>query len=590
MTIRSIAACVLAVAVPALIGGCGAGINSSQALPSLNGPATAARSGKQRVRFVIRVPRKKHRGRSANYLSYATKSMRVSVSLGGATKFNKVVNLTAGTQGCTGTDVNANCEFSAALAPANGYVASFTTYDAANGAGHVLSVAANAAFNVVKGETGVVGVTLDGVPTKLQTFSAGTNAFYAITLDADGNVIVGPGAPHIAATGRGGNVVTITQPTAAAPNKIVVAPILGGGGNEFIDITASYPITATNGCAVTGAVCTFPAVANATAGQEVFLTDYYDNYPTAILGFRVPLSSGQKPDTKIFSYSYPWLIGFDSSDNLLAPEYSGSQLLKYAPPYTAETALSSGGISAEGMAVAADGKVFVTNSGHVGEYVPPYSAAATTFTGFSGAEAIAVDASDRIYVTGGTTLEVFSPPYTGASTPTYTVTLGNTAQYAARVSGNKLYVGEQNRVEVYTLPITTNTPPVLKLAGSVDYAYGLAIDAHGNVYVANYYGGTNNTGSVLIYHAPLSDGQSPNVTLNAPGYAQDVVLDSAGNVYATAYEGGIYGGGALYEFKPPFTSSSTPAATLGGDSGVSLPYGDALAITKSGSFRFTLNP
>lgn len=591
MKIRSIAACLLAFAVPALISGCGPSISTSQALPALNGPSNAAgaRTVKQRVRFVIHLPKRKHHGRSPSYLSYATKSMRVSVALGGVSKFNKVVDLTVSSKGCASTAVNAQCAFDVALAAGNGYIASFTTYDQKSGKGKILSVAANTVFNVLAGQTTVVGITLDGVPTKLAVFQAGTNGFYAITLDPDNNVIVGPGAPQLKATGRGARVATIQQPTAAAPNTIRLTQIPGAGGSELIDVTAGYPLGATDGCAVTGAVCTFAGVATAHAGQEVFLANDYDVAPSSVVGFRVPLSAGQKPDNKI-TINYPFTLGLDSSSNLFVPQYSSSgSLNEYAPPYTAVKTSSPGIGYAEGTAVAADGNIFIVGDS-IYELAPPYGSAPTAFTAPSQAEGIGVDASDNIYVSAKTTLYMFSPPYTSGSTVKHTVTLASTAAYPVLVSGNMVYVGEQSDIEGFTLPITTNNPPAaVRITQSVDYAYGLTMDPKGNLYVANYYGGNAGLGSVLIYNAPLTTGENPSVTLSAAGYSQDVVLDNAGNVYVSSYEGGAYGLGALYEFNPPFTNSSQPAVVLALTSGINIPYGDGLVITPPGPFSVTLN-
>jgi hypothetical protein len=591
MKIRSAVALLLGCAVPALATGCAAGVNHAQALPSLSEPANAGavRAAKQDVRFVIHLPKKKHKGRLPKYLSPATKSMRVLIVLAGKTKVNKTVGLTSESNGCTGSGATAQCVFELALPPAKGYVASLTTFDGLNGTGKILSAAANVVFNVSKGSSKVVGLTLDGVPAGIQIFPAGTNAFYAVTSDPDGNIIVGPGAPKITASASGATVATITQPTTAAPNTIRVSQIAGASGTETIGLTAAYPAGATNGCAIAGAVCTFPGVATALSGQEVFIANYYDSAPSSVVGFSVPLKSAtQAPDYTI-SVDYPFPIAMDASDNLFVTQYdSPGSIFTYAPPYNAVTATAGGLSDTEGLTVGANGAVFATGGGFVDEYVPPYTAAPTQFTVSSSSLGIAADASNNLYVGVGSTVDVFAPPYTNATVPKYTVTLASSSQYPIVVSGNKLYVGEENDVEVFSLPITINNPtPVATISTGINYAYGLTLDSAGNLYVANYYGGTSNHGSILIYDAPLSTGESPSTTITVNYYPQDLVLDNSGNLYVSTYEGGTSDEGALYEFQPPFTNSSTPAVSISNN--IYYPYGLGLAITKSPRFSLHLN-
>lgn len=154
--------------------------------------------------------------------------------------------------------------------------------------------------------------------------------------------------------------------------------------------------------------------------------------------------------------------------------------------------------------------------------------------------------------------------------------------------GNKLYVGEQTDVEVFSLPITTNNPPpIATISNGIDYAYGLTLDPSGNLYVANYYGGTASEGSILIYHAPLTTGEAPSTTVTVNYYPQDVALDKGGNMYVSTYEGGSADEGSLQEFRPPFTNSSTPDVTI--SHGIYYPYGDGLALTRATSMHLVLN-
>jgi hypothetical protein len=587
MKLRSALALISVCAVPAFVSGCGSATNPAQSLPSLSEPASAtAAKAKKRVRFVIHLPKRKA-GRHGRYLSPATKSMRVSISLGGKSKVNTIVALTLGSKGCSGTGTTAQCVFVTTLPAAKGYVGSFTTYDGANGSGKILSAATNITFNVVKGNTSVVGLTLDGVPVGVEVYAAAGNAFYAVTIDTDANVIVGPGAPKITATGSGPAVATITQPTQGDSNTVRFTPNASVVGTETIGLTASYAAGTTNGCAVAGAVCTFPGVASLSNGQEVFVANYYGDAGSSIVGFVTPLSDTSTP-AHTLTIDYPFPIAMGPSDRLFASQYTTSgSLYTYAYPYTAAPTVAAGLSDAEGLTVAADGNAFVIGGGYVDEYVPPYTGAPVKFTGASG-YGIAVDSSDNVYVSSGSTMEVFSPPYTSASVPKYTVALSSTAEYPVVVSGSKVYVGEQSNVDAFTLPITSNSQlPSATITDTIDYAYGLALDSAGNLYVANYDGGAGSLGSVLVYDAPITTGEGASATINAAGYPQDLLLDKAGNLFVSTYEGGANGEGSIYEFKPPFSSASTPTATV--STGVYYPYGDGLAITNSTQFSMELN-
>ena len=110
-------------------------------------------------------------------------------------------------------------------------------------------------------------LTLSGLPTAIQVLNAGTNAVDVLAQDADGNFIVGAGAPTFTASASSGPAVaTIVQPTASNPNRVsFVQASHSVPGRENFSITASYPAGESNACTQTGAVCTLPSAIAATA-------------------------------------------------------------------------------------------------------------------------------------------------------------------------------------------------------------------------------------------------------------------------------------------------------------------------------------
>jgi sugar lactone lactonase YvrE len=63
-------------------------------------------------------------------------------------------------------------------------------------------------------------------------------------------------------------------------------------------------------------------------------------------------------------------------------------------------------------------------------------------------------------------------------------------------------------VDVYTLPLTNSSAPAFTITTGVNGAEGCALDASGNLYVANI----NNT-TVTVYAPPFSAASAPTVTL-----------------------------------------------------------------------------
>ena len=488
--------------------------------------------------------------------------MSLAVVFFGKSVLEKTVNLTPTSRGCVSVEADTQCTVSIELAPKKGYIASVGTYDALNGTGHTLSTAQNVEFSVKTGKKNIVSLTLSGIPAQIVTSVVNSTSFNVVAKDADGNTIVGPGAPSFTASKTSGSTVaSIVQPTKLAPNTVTVAlasPRPVDGSTETIGVTASYAAGSTNACAQTGAVCTLSDAASAQAPRQlIFVTNYsHDN----ILGFEIPLSSSNEAPSYTLTASSPFAMTADAAGNLFVPGYSASgPLYEFSPPYAGATVTNTNSAfhQARGAAVDSHGNLFFGNNNlnTVTEVQPPYTGApaVTVTSGVTSPQGVAVDTanSDTLYVGTVSGLGVYqSSDYT---TQAYSVTLASPPYDGMLIAGGKLFIGENSDVEIFTLPITSNTPTRVTISANLSTIPGLAVDAHGNLFVANF-----DKNEVLEYTTPFSSGESPAATITS-GVASPwaVGLDALGNLYVVNDTGpvGVYG--SLEQFDPPFSNSST---------------------------------
>ncbi len=216
-----------------LLAACGGGAHNP--LPST--PASTA--AKERVTIKIDVPKNGNAAtRTPQYVSQATTQMVVNVQTGcpgncvSVSGYPTTAALTPTSGGCTSTLANTFCQLSLSLAPGN-YTVTLTAQDASN---TVLSAAHSIPFTVLAGTNNVLSLTLGGIPTSVvlvpnaASALSGNNAsgytlsncespqnVSVLATDADGNYILGPGAPSVSLTSSSGNVL-ITDAGSAAPN------------------------------------------------------------------------------------------------------------------------------------------------------------------------------------------------------------------------------------------------------------------------------------------------------------------------------------------------------------------------------------
>lgn len=276
--------------------GCANGFSSTPAASSFNPSGVASSAARKSGKLVVQIeiPRKTHKvrvrvmrdGRPA-YVSAATKAMKI-VATNGSKSTTVIVPLTPASPGCTTTSGNTSCTVNVVLRACpnagNCYTAVVSTYDAVfcNGAPPVCSIPASAKllssgqsipFRVATGKNTSIDLTLSGVPHSMSlsadaltrangsTFDLigpGAHAFTLQTIDADGNVLVGPGAPTFAVSAPAGGLapVAISAPP-ASPNQVWVAPpaTLDTANTATFQITPSFAGQSVDGCKQPGASC-----------------------------------------------------------------------------------------------------------------------------------------------------------------------------------------------------------------------------------------------------------------------------------------------------------------------------------------------
>jgi virginiamycin B lyase len=247
------------------------------ALPGAAPPTSPIAHGKLTATVKIVVPKRKGR-RRAHYVSPATQSLTITVTpaAGGASKVVGV-GLTASNPNCQ-AGIGMTCTVTIPLAQGS-YTAAIATYDGAldsggNPTGTELSAAANIPLAVKANKANEFGVTLDGIPANVVVVPAAgspitgdmnfgfklskctTTAGVAVyASDADGNFIVGPGAPAVALTSANPAVLAIPAPSSSAPNVFQLTLAQIPSALSTIDLTA----TATPGGGVAPPV-SFPLI------------------------------------------------------------------------------------------------------------------------------------------------------------------------------------------------------------------------------------------------------------------------------------------------------------------------------------------
>jgi serine/threonine-protein kinase len=568
---HSLRSAVLVTAAVLLCSCGGAGGTKTSPLANAGLPAGPAASGHASAQFTIVIPQATQTAalRRVQYVSPATQSMTINVTGTGSTAtpsgFPQTVNLTPTSTGCTSTLAGTQCTLSVALV-AGTYVATISTSDQANGAGNVLSAAQAVPFTIVVGTTNAIALTLGGIPAHiavtplapgylrgsasgLKLYGAATLPLVVETLDADGNVITGPGSPALAVTPSSGALLAVGGGTAAAPNVFTLkAPVSGSPaavspGQLTLAVTATPP-TNSGGAALSTTV-PLSVLHSAVIGMNCQITCFgASSIPDSVLVFfdgniatpNVTLTNGiVNPQSAVV----------DANGDLIVYDQNGGtgSFVTYAPGYT-------------------------STSSPIGSITPPYA----------GNGAMAIDAAGSLYVASSYDPQLSTPNNgsvaiypAGSSTASLTITTGLQGATGVAVDGNgTVYVANQSGASVTEYLAGSTTPSVTLTNGLSGLSpYGVAVDASGTVYVSAN-GSNTNRPSILVYPAGSS---SPSATIPVGQYTFGVAVDAAGSIFATTFGYPVNQPAGVEEFAKGSGASSSPSAVFAGWPIYSYPYG-----------------
>ncbi len=497
-----------------IVAGC-AGARTS-APPTLGGTAASA-AGKTSTTATLRVVIPKattaaaSSSRAPKYISPATQSIAVSFTpAGGGTPLTFDQNLTtAANPNCTASLTSSLiCQVSFAL-PAGSYTASFTTYDGllsgTTPTGNVLSANQTMPVTLALGQANAIDVTLYGVPASIvfvpqsspRLTVDGTGAYTltscfpsenmtVLALDADGNVIVGPGAPSATLTSQS-SAVTVGSTTPASPNVFPLVRNLAypgpyaharrprGLSTPIAFLAALVPDESTNAPPITAS---FSVAFTTTGDDNCGSIDAFAGSPSSTSGFIDNVAAGAA------EFAQPAGVAIGPSDVVYVADTNNNRIRQiesdtvstYAGNGTAGAQNQVGGPftgasfnGPDGIVVAPSGTVYVAESGN--NDIRAITGSVTTYANASGAAG---------YADGSASSALFRAP-SGLALDTagnlYVADTGNSAIRMITPGGTVSTIGGTGGVAGYR-----DGPAASSL---FDMPTGVAVDASGAVYVAD---------------------------------------------------------------------------------------------------------
>ena len=441
-------------------------------------------------------------------------------------------------------------------------------------------------FTILQAQSNTLDVTLGGLPHQFSIVPQGagaaapfvlgsqsvgyrlagrfTQSFFVVAQDADGNPIIGAGAPAYAISTAGTPPVTIAQPvstgTNAAPNTFALTPTSATASAYQVTVTATYPPGLSGTCSGSGVSCTASvAVTNVPLVAE-----------GEILYGGVMIYAGSDPAVVASTAAGVELQGttamtFDPSGNLFVTDSAGQHdVLIARPPYATTEAIAGAPGEPFGLpfsvAVDATQHLYVADVGFGQVFIFSYATTPATYVGSfptgSQPQSVTVNGAGTVLTanSGGPTVTVYNPAF--ASTPT---TLGD-ARFAQPVAlasfGTTTFVADRSASSsgaVFVLKPATSAPyesVVTEITAGMNMPGSVTVDATGNLFVVQ-------SGSNVTEYTAASNYTAMTTISTALTQPSVAAVDGAGTLYVGDF-------GYLAIFGPPYTGA--PAITR-----VSLP-------------------
>jgi hypothetical protein len=547
--------------------------------------------------------------RTPHYVSAATKGMTIAIA--GPSTLIETVGLTPSSPGCASTPSGTTCTIATTLnacpSSANCYTGTVATYDNVScaatctipGGAHELSSAQSIAFAIALDVANTVNLALSAVPAAIHVTPStlftiagasasfdlaglGPHPFLINAVDGAGDTIVGAGSPTFTVAQSGPLVVTIAQPTVAAPNAFLLTPPLALTiGNASLTVTASFAGQPTDGCAQPGAVCSanltvdmkpMLAVANSAGGSGAGSVALFELGNTTAFA---TLTTG---------INGPTSLAADTLGNLYIGQGAGKNMLAFNPQSSTATNTIAypGAVTAE--TVDASNNLYVASLGTTPEVVEYLGGSATstlTYQGNNGTIGItdpvslATDAGNRLYVLNGAALPFASTVAQYASgsgngaTPlaASTAGFGGATQLAVESGGTPQdFVADTAGVAVWRFPYNNHVSNGnISTASGAPSPVSVALDGLGNVYAGNSPGNTVGEWSTSAAW-PMAATATYSTGINDP---VALLFDSTGNATTSGDMLVANEGNSTIEFFP--AGSTTPAAALTLSTGIDAP-------------------